>query len=74
MIFDKIFTIEVFEKANLFTFAERLPHLFYIVPLTILGSIILAMIVHCLSGAISKLVYKIMDKVILKKKEDEQTN
>ena len=69
-IFDNIFSIEVFYKLKLVSFAERLPHLFYTVPLTIVGSIILALIVHFVTGLISKIIDKLITKVFCKKKEN----
>ncbi|MBO5788954.1 MAG: acyltransferase, partial [Clostridia bacterium] len=48
-IFDEIARREVYVEKGLFTFYERQPHLFYIVPLTILGSLVLGLFTHLLT-------------------------
>ncbi len=62
-IFDKLFQYEIFVANGLQTFYQKLPHLLYTVPCTIVLSIIVSIITSFISGWLVKLINIIMSKI-----------
>lgn len=58
-VFDELFRKVIFANLNLTSFYQKLPHLFYIVPIVIICSIISAMIIHSLTMLLIKIFKKI---------------